>query len=163
VLVAPVQARLHAEGDTGRLQKLCRRSAQLMTIGVASLILPFLLFGPSLLSFVFGPEFAPAYDALMIMAIGQLVSAAFGPNATLLNMSGHEKRVTRAMLFALVVNVALIVLLVPAMGNVGAAWATSIALVAWNLLAWSDCRRFLGLDTSVLPIGVRTGRVIEDA
>jgi O-antigen/teichoic acid export membrane protein len=162
MLVAPVQARLHAEGDMERLQKLCHHSAQIMTAGVAALILPFLLLGPALLSFVFGQEFAPAYGALMIMAVGQLVSAAFGPNATLLNMSGQEKRVTRAMLFALIVNAALIVLLVPAMGNVGAAWATSIALVAWNLLAWWDCRRCVGLDTSALPITVRSAHAIED-
>jgi O-antigen/teichoic acid export membrane protein len=110
---------------------------------------------------VFGQEFAPAYGALMIMAVGQLVSAAFGPNATLLNMSGQEKRVTRAMLVALIVNAALILLLVPSMGNVGAAWATSIALVTWNFLAWWDCRRFVGFDTSVLPIAVPSAGAID--
>jgi O-antigen/teichoic acid export membrane protein len=156
MLVTPVLARLYAHGDNARLKKLCQRSAQLMTVGVAAFLLPFVLFGPSLIAFVFGPEFAPAYGALMIMAIGQLVNAGFGPNGILLNMSGHEKRVTRAMLFALMINAALIVMLAPSMGQVGAAWASSIALFAWNVLAWSDSRRFLGLDTSALPTGVRT-------
>lgn len=155
---APVLARLHAEQDIDRLRHLCRRAAQAMTAGVALLIVPFLLIGPPLLAFVFGSDFGPAYPALMIMAFGQLISAVFGPNATLLNMTGHEKRVTLAMLVAMIINAVSIWLLVPIMGHAGAAWATMAGLLAWNLFTWIDARRLLAVDTTIFAASVRRFR-----
>jgi O-antigen/teichoic acid export membrane protein len=150
-VVAPVLARLHANGDKDRMRLVSHRAALAMTLGVLALTLPFILFGSPLLAVVFGDNFAPAFRALLVLSLGQVLSAAFGPNAILLNMSGHEKRVTRAMLFALLVNVALVFLLTPSMGHIGAAWASSAAMLVWNLLAWWDARALLKVNTSVLP------------
>ena len=149
VVVAPVVARLNAQGDSRRLQQLSTRSAQLMTIAVTGLTLPFLFWGKPLIAFVFGAAYAPATSALLILAAGQIVTAAFGLNAGLLTMTGHEQRVTRAMFWGLLVGIALTVALVPAWAEVGAAVATIGSLLVWNVLTWRDARRLLGIQTSI--------------
>ncbi|HEX5184739.1 MAG TPA: flippase [Allosphingosinicella sp.] len=144
-------ASLHAEGDTVRLQKLNTHSAWAMTIGVLALALPLFLAGRFLLIFFFGGEYGPAATALDILCFGQLISAAFGLNSTLLDMTGHERRTTRAMIIGLVVNVVALAALAPRWGNVGAAWATTLSLLVWNVLTWVDAWKLVGIDTSVLP------------
>ena len=66
-------------------------------------------------------------------------------------MTGHERRVTRAMAIGLVVNLALVVALVPVWGTPGAAVGMVGSMLVWNLLTWNDARRLLGIDTSLLP------------
>jgi O-antigen/teichoic acid export membrane protein len=156
-IAAPVLAKLHAEGDMRRLQQLSRRSAQAMVVGVLALSLPFLLIGDRLLEIVFGAEFGGAWPSLLVLCLGQLVSAGFGPNATLLNMTGHERRVTRAMALAVASNLSALLLLVPSLGPLGAAWASMVGLSIWNYLLWQDARRLLAVNTSFLPI--RPGRI----
>jgi O-antigen/teichoic acid export membrane protein len=103
-----------------------------------------------LLSLAFGGEFADAAAALRIIAVAQIINAAFGPNAILLNMSHNERRVTRAMAIALVLNIAAVLLLGTVWRARGTAVGMLIAMLCWNVIAWWDARRILGLDTSVI-------------
>ena len=149
-VVTPLWARLHAEGDRRRMQLLSTRSAQLMTAGVLGLSLPVILFGRELIGLLFGAEYRPAYPALAVLCAGQLVQAFFSPNGGLLLMTGHERRVTRATFLSLLSCVAMLFILVPRFGMLGAALATAFAMLVWNLLCWRDARRRLGIDTSIL-------------
>jgi O-antigen/teichoic acid export membrane protein len=119
------------------------------------LALPFLLYGAPLLSLVFGEDFAPANIALMILCLAQLASAMFGPNALLLVMAGSERRVTRAIAAALIINAAVLLLLVPSLGQVGAAWAAGVGLLTWNSIAWWDAYRIVGVNTFFLSAGMK--------
>ena len=150
----PTIARLYAEGATERLQKLITYSARLQLLGVTLLSLPLLIFPEWLLSLAFGTDYSGAAAALRIIAVGQIINAAFGPNVVLLNMSHNERRVTRAMAVALVLNVATVLLLGAVWRARGAAVGMLIALVCWNVITWLDAQRILSLDTSVV------GRVI---
>ena len=87
------------------------------------------------------------------LAVGQIVSAAFGPNAALLNMTHHERRVMRAMAVSLILSLAIIPLGLAAWGIVGAAVASVVSLLCWNLMLWSDARRFLAIDTCAFRSG----------
>jgi len=155
VLVAlPVTARLFAEKDRERLQKAVTAFACAQFGGVLLLSLPLLLVPEFLLGLVFGDSFVPAATALRILAAGQIANAAFGPNAPLLNMTHHERRVTRAMGIGLALNIIGMIVLTPLYGLIGAAIAFVAGLICWNILAWIDSRRLLGVETSIL--GVRT-------
>ena len=149
VVSMPVISRLYAENDRIRLQRMLSWLAVLMMLGVLALSLPFILFGESLLSVIFGAEFAESNKPLMVLCAGAIFSASFGANAALLNMTGHEKRVTRGFLLSLVVLCIASLVLIPRMGVLGAALATAMSLIAWNLLIWHDARQRLGLDTSI--------------
>jgi O-antigen/teichoic acid export membrane protein len=145
----PVIAELHADGDRDRLQKAISAFAFAQFGGVALLSLPLLLFPSSLLSLAFGESFGAAGTTLRIILAGQIGNAFFGPNVILLNMTHHEREVTRAMAIALVLNIILVPIGVSLWGIVGAALAFVASLLTWNLITWADAKRLLGIDTSV--------------
>lgn len=143
-------ARLHAETDHARLQRLVTTLARLQLAGVVLLALPLLVAPEKLLSFAFGDSYVPAADALRILALGQIANAAFGPNAAFLNMTHLERRVTRAMLFALVVTSVTVPPLALIGGAEGAAFGLVGSLLCWNVLAWRDAWLIGGIDTSII-------------
>jgi O-antigen/teichoic acid export membrane protein len=145
----PVMARLHAEGDRERLQKTVSAVAQAQFAGVLLLSLPLFLFPGPLLSLAFGSEFAAADNALRLLCIGQVASAAFGPNIWLLNMTHHEQRVTRALAIALALTIVLIAPLVLRWGVEGAAVALIAGMFCWNVITWRDAQKRLGIETSI--------------
>jgi O-antigen/teichoic acid export membrane protein len=146
----PVIARLHAEQDAHRLQKAVTGLAQAQFIGVLLLCLPLIIAPEPLLTLVFGSDYAPAAKVLRILALAQVVNAAFGPNVALLNMTHNERRVARAMAIGLVLNVAAVLLLGLVWGRMGAALAVFGSLLVWNLLTWIDGKRILGIDSSLV-------------
>ncbi len=150
-VTSPVFAKLYAQNDLRRLQQLCTRTAQVMAAAVMALSLPFIFAGEPMIGFIFGADFAPAYTSVVILCAGQVISASFGPNANLLTMTGHERRVTRAMFIALGVNLAVATVLIPSWNSAGAAFAMVSSLLAWNVLTWLDAKRLIGVQTSLLP------------
>lgn len=147
---APDFARLHESGLSSELQLVIRRSAQAglgfalaATVGFATLGHPFL-------GKVFGEEFEAAWIPLLILSGGHLVSTALGPTGLVLNMTGHERAVTRAVGIATGCNVALNLVLIPFFGVAGAAAATAISLVFWKTRLWFVARRELGVRCSAI-------------
>ena len=150
MVVAPYFARLHAEQEHSRLQKLARQTARAaLGLGIPAVAL-FALYGEWLLVTLFGPEFAGAYWPLLILAGGQLANAGFGPTGLLLNMTGHERDVTRVVAIAAGLNVALNMALIPLFGVVGAALATSFSLAFWNVWLWVLVQARLGIRCSAV-------------
>lgn len=152
---SPVVARLYAAGDLQRLQKTVTAFAWLQTAGVALLCAPLLLAPELLIELVFGPSFVPAAQALRILAAGQIANGLFGMNGTVLAMCGLERRVTRAMAAALIVNIVLVPILVAEAGIAGAAAAMVLSTLTWNVITWRDSRRLLGIQTAALPFDGR--------
>ncbi|MES2119076.1 MAG: flippase [Pseudomonadota bacterium] len=148
-VVMPMIASLHASGQPAKLQKLVTSSAWAQFTGVCLLSAPLLVAPRPLLSLVYGPEYVSAAHALQIVVIGQIINAAFGPSVGLLNMTHHERRVTRAMGFGLVANLATVLLFGKLWGATGGALAFVIGLLCWNVIAWLDSRRILSIETSV--------------
>lgn len=152
MIAAPIIARVFARNEIPQLRRLSAQVAGMMFVGVLALSLPLLLIGAPLLALVFGDEYRDSSMPLLVLCIGNLISAAFGAAAAVLNMCGHERRVTRAFALSLLVAVPAAVPLVAWFGEVGAAWANVLALSTWNLLMWLDARRHLGVDTSIMAL-----------
>lgn len=150
MVVAPVVARVHHDGSRYQLQKLARRTAQAALAFAAPATVLFAVLGEWLLVALFGDEFAVAYWPILILSVGQLVNAWFGPVSLLLNMTGFERDVTRAVALAAGLNVVLNIVLIPFFGVNGAAVATSASLVFWNVWLWFVVRRRLSVRCSVL-------------
>jgi len=151
LVVAPHFARAWQNADKQRLQRLATWSARV----AASLAIPaaavLIGFGTPLLGFVFGREFAAGGAALTILCIGQLCNAAAGSVGTILNMTGHERDTMLGIGIAAVTNVTLNLLLIPPFGIVGAATATTVSMVLWNLILFRRVRHRLGIVSAALP------------
>jgi O-antigen/teichoic acid export membrane protein len=116
-----------------------------------------MLFREPLLA-LFGPEFVVAQGALVILAVGRLANAACGPTATLLGMSGNHGGAARVALGSALLDATLLLALTPRLGILGAAVATTVTTVAWNLALLVLVRRWTGLrPTLFAPLRARRG------
>lgn len=153
LVVAPFAARLYAEGEQHKLQKLARRTAQAALAFALPAVALFAVFGEWLLVMLFGSEFAGAYWPLLILAVGQLANAGFGATGMLLNMTSFERDVTRVVAIAAGLNVVLNLTLIPFFGVIGAAVATSLSLLFWNVWLWRVVRWRLGVSSLAFSRG----------
>lgn len=152
IVCMPIIARLHAMGHKAQLQSMLTLVSAGMLTGILLLSLPFFVAGGWLLGIVFGDEFASGNASLLLLSIAGMLSAVFGMNAALLNMTGNQQRVTRASGVALLVLLAASQPLIQSYGILGAAISNILSVAVWNVLMWHDCRRLLGLDTGIWHI-----------
>ena len=137
---APMVADHVARGNRTGLQALVNQ-ATLWTMLGATGIAGTLLFmaGPLMLQW-FGNDFMVAIPALTVLLCGQVVASSVGSQLFLLTMSGHEALAATVMAIFSGASLVAGVMLVPGFGLIGAAVATSLALVGMNavmaLLVW---------------------------
>lgn len=122
--------------------------ARLTTRGMALLALPIffaVMFFPRLILSAFGKDFIAGIDVLRILELGQFIALATGPVAYLLMMTGHEAFHRNNIILCAVINMALNAILIPILGMIGAAIATTSALTLKNGLALIYVRKKLGI------------------
>jgi O-antigen/teichoic acid export membrane protein len=107
-----------------------------------------LVLGKPLL-WLFSPHFTEAYPVLFVLAVGFLTRASMGPAEFVLNMLGEQWRCALVLLVSALLNAALSFTLVPIFGMLGAATATSTALVMAALMNYVVARRRLALEISI--------------
>lgn len=157
MVVTPHLARWYEAGERARLQKLVTDSSRLALLCAVPAAALLVLFGDVILALVFGEPYGAGHTAMAILVLGQLVNAGFGSVGVLLNMTGYERVTATTVGIAAVCNVLLNLLLVPALGAIGAALATSTAFALWNVVLWREARHRLELDTTPLDLSIRTG------
>jgi len=147
VFSAPFAAH-HASGDRVALQRDLRRASRL-AVGVAAGATALLAgAGPWLLRLV-GPDYGDAYGPLLVLLIAECIRAASGPAQRLMLMTGGERLLAAGYVLALAVNASLCLLLIPTWGAVGAASATTLTSLVWNVALVAVVRRRLGVDPAV--------------
>lgn len=150
--ISPHFARLHVQGDMERLQRLVTLSTRAILLFSLPVVFILVFFGDVVLLRVFGKEYVSGQLPLAILAVGQLVNAAMGSVGMLLIMSGHERETARAVGIAAIVNVILNFTFIPPFGVIGAAVATAITVMIWNLLMWRAVHQRLGIESMAFRI-----------
>ena len=145
--LGPVMARYQKTGRTSELQDLINRQIRKLNLFVLPIPIVLVAGGDFLLQFIFGTALGEAYAPMLILLGAGWVNLFFGPAGVLLNMGGHEKLSLRACVIALLINVSLNLLLIPLLGAIGAAVATFVSVLLWNLILWSYARRFAKINT----------------
>lgn len=151
-IVMPVMAGLDAEGrrdEMDDLFKFVTKWIVLLTLPIAAV---FVLFPNTLLGTVFGEEFSSGGDSLVILTIGFLGVAAMGQVPELMKSIDETGRLLLASVFAIALNLALNLVLIPPFGIEGAAVATAAAYLAQYAYL---TRQLHGL-TGVFPFSRRT-------
>lgn len=163
MVTMPYFARFHASGDMARFQKLATTGARASLLLALPVVFAFLFFGRPILRLVFGAEYVAAYPALAILCGANLVHAGFGTVGPLLNMSGYERDTTKGIAIAAATNIVLNAALIPFFGMIGAAVATAITLVIWNIVLWLMVRHRLGVDSSSVGLYAHSPIVVGAA
>ena len=132
-LGAPKFAALHALNGRVDLQALFTNIIRLTFWPSLAIALFFVAFGSMVLR-LFGSGFEQGYTLLLILTLGQLVSAFVGPVAHLLNMTGHHVVSARVLTTSAILAVVFGIVFTPIWGGVGTAVAFAAAMALGD--AW---------------------------
>jgi O-antigen/teichoic acid export membrane protein len=103
---------------------------------------------------LFGASFVEAYPAMFVLALGPLARASVGPAERLLTMAGAQRACALVYAAAFAVNLIGCAVLVPSLGILGAATATSAAMVFESVALFLVVGRRLGIRAFVFSRGL---------
>jgi len=148
--IQPTISHLYARGEIQRLQRIITM-AVCATLGLTiSTAAVFVLFASPILGTIYGREFKAGALSLMILSGAHVINTCAGPADQMLNMTGHERDTAVGMSVGAIVNILLNAVFVPLWGIEGAALATGLSLVAWNVVLVLLVRRRLALDPTII-------------
>ena len=130
--IAPKFSELFVKGEFEALGRIARRFSLGITLATSPIFLILVFAGDTVMG-LFGPDFTRGGTTLAILAIGQMVSTMLGSTSFILIMSGHERDTRNASFVAVAILISVSVLMIPTYGIIGAAIASSGALVGLNL------------------------------
>jgi len=149
-IAAPKFAELYASGDINRLKYVAKLSSRLMFWAALPILVVIIIFATQILN-TFGNEFISGVTALIILGIGQFARIALGCVGYFLNMTGEQDTFRNIMVLATIINIALNIALIPRYGINGAAMATLISTLCWNLLASFRIHKKFGYWIGYIP------------
>ncbi len=100
---------------------------------------------------LFGDEFTSGSLILMVLLAGIVIRSSIGPAEALLVMADRQKMCAGIYAVTLAVNVLLNFSFIPIFGIMGAALATSIALMFESAALHSAAKRTLGIHAFIIP------------
>lgn len=148
--IQPTIARLYTAGNMQHLQRVITIAARAALSASLPVALVLGLFGQPILSVVYGQDFGSGALCLAILCGAQVINAAAGPVALILNMTGHEREAAIGVAVGAIVNVVSNAALIPMWDIEGAALATGLSLVTWNAVLIGFVRRRTGLSSTVV-------------
>lgn len=107
-------------------------------------------FGAEKILGLFGPAFVTYKWTLLILTVGTAAYAAGGPAAAVLMIAGHEARYPWIVAGNVVLRFIGFAIFIPMFGLLGAALATAVSLLIVTVVLNVLCRRWVGVDPSVL-------------
>ncbi|MEH6658773.1 polysaccharide biosynthesis C-terminal domain-containing protein [Leeuwenhoekiella marinoflava] len=120
--------------DKQKLQALVKNGVRVIVILTTVLSVFLMLFSKSILQ-VFGAAYEQANSALLILITGHFLSTLCGITQVYLNMTKKQVVLQYILIFAVLLNALLNFLLIPKYGMEGAAIASALSVIFWNLLA----------------------------
>ena len=155
--ISPRVARLTAEGRHEHLQRLLTLTARAGTAFALIIFIGFVFGGHWLIETVFGTEFVAALNALIILAAAVTACTLLGPGAMVMNMLRREGITALGFVLSIVSSVSVGALLIPTLGEAGAAYGISVGYVCMSIFLWQMARRTVNLDPSAFGLHVRHG------
>jgi O-antigen/teichoic acid export membrane protein len=154
----PLIASAYNRGDRGELSQIARLTARSATLFALLMSLFLAAVGRPALG-LFGDGFEDAYPILLILIVGGLANSFTGTVGYFLIMTGSERSALHILTGGLIVSLVCNMILIPMLGALGAAIASTAALIGWNLGMAIYIRRKLGIDATA--VGMDLARASE--
>ncbi len=123
-----------AKEQMGILQRTVQRATLLVSVLAAPIFIFLFIFSDWTMS-VFGDDFTDGGILLQVLLIGKFVSVVLGPVGLILIVGGRERIMRNTVIISAILIVVVNVILLPRIGVMGAAVASSVAITTQNLLA----------------------------
>ena len=132
-IAAPKFSELYWLNNKDKLRNITKFSSKVIFWTALPIFVVTVLFAKPILG-IFGREFITGSVALIILSSGQLVNASCGSVGLLLDMTGKQNIFRNIMIIGAILNITLNFWFIPLYGIIGAALATAISTVIWNLI-----------------------------
>jgi O-antigen/teichoic acid export membrane protein len=144
-IVAPLFSQFSATSDHELTEALFRTVTKWLCYSALMIFTCIAIFRLEVLH-LFGKGFTGGATVLLILAAGQLASAATGPTGALLTMTGKQKWELANTISMVVFNFLLNLALIPTMGLIGAAIAMAVSIATINGLKFVQVYMLFGLQ-----------------
>ena len=149
-IAAPKFAELFAQGKMKDFEKIVHQSTRLIFWTSAPFLLLFLIF-PTFFLGLFGEEYIFGKWTLIYLTIGQFINAISGSVGYILQMTGKQKTFQNIMIVSTIINIIMNVIFIPKFGITGAAIASALSLIIWNLTSIFMVKKNHNILTLYLP------------
>ncbi len=163
LLYTPSASRLFADRDYAGIRDLYWRTATWIAVLTFPIFALSAFASTPLTVTLFGDRYAGSGPILTVLAAGYYFQAALGFNGSTLKVLGRLKYLVVINLLAIVTNVILAVLLVPAAGAMGAAVALCGTMIAHNVFKQVGLRMATGISLLNPRYAVCYGTVVAGA
>jgi O-antigen/teichoic acid export membrane protein len=151
MVLAPRISELFHSQRREQLQHLLKAAAWFSFVFTFCVAIVLAALGSFLLS-LFGEGFSGAYIPMLILLAGQMINALAGSVGHLMILTGRQKEAAKVLFVAVIANIGGNFILIPIYGMNGAAIATGISIVFWNVLLFLRVTKSLQLNPSVVPL-----------
>ncbi|MBT4935446.1 flippase [Candidatus Woesearchaeota archaeon] len=146
-ILLPMVSELWARKDHKRLfagVQLLYKYTFMITL---PLIISIFVFAPLFIETLFGPEYLSGILAFRIILVGVLGYVIAANNHAIITAIGKPAIVMKIVLFAAAINIILNILLIPALGIVGAALSTAISYGCMLILSTNYVTKFIAMPS----------------
>jgi O-antigen/teichoic acid export membrane protein len=148
VVLAPKISELYKLNKISELHSTIKKTTKVVILLTIPIVVFLISFSEFILS-VFGNSFVEGKTALVIIAVGVLLNVLTGNVDQILNMTNNQRVLKNITVFSFGINVALNFFLIPKFGINGAASASLITNVVFNISCLLVIKKKLGFYTFV--------------
>jgi len=149
-IASPKFAEMYASKNREGLKKIVHQSTKMIFWVTLPLVVIFFSI-PDFLLGLFGEEFKVGMFAFILLSCGKMISAFSGSVGNILQMTGNQNILARILFLGAIINVLLNLILIPKYGINGAAIASTISTVFWNITMVFAVKKKLGFYSFYLP------------
>jgi O-antigen/teichoic acid export membrane protein len=145
-IVASEFSRLYSLNKMDDLKLIIRKSSKVIFFITIPILIFIVCFSEFILGY-FGTEFVAANKTLYILIIGQFINILCGSVGYILMMTDKQSVFKNIMIFSTFINIIMNIILIPLYSINGAAIASSVSLILWNILSFSYIYRKYNIST----------------
>jgi O-antigen/teichoic acid export membrane protein len=149
-IATPKFAELYTQKNFEGLERFVKQSTKLIFWLTLPVILIIVFAATPILS-LFGSEFMTTKTALLMLIFGQFISAISGSVGYLLQMTDNQSIHKNILISATIINMILNLILIPLYGLNGAAFASMLSMIFWNLAMILAIKNKLNFWTMYVP------------
>lgn len=153
-IATPKFVEFYTSKNFSGLEDTVKKSTKMVFLTSLPILLILIVFAKPILGF-FGDEFRLGYLALIYLCISRFVNAVSGSVGYIMQMTDQEKTFQNILVIAFVMNLILNYLLIPKYSYEGAAIASSVTMIFWNLALVVIIKKKLGFWTFYNPFHLK--------
>jgi len=146
-VILPMIGHLYTKKDYHKLERVLRSSATIAGLPAIAGLFLIIVFGKTILYYVYGPYYTAGYTALLILAVANLINVFTGVPGALMVMAGKENILLVFSVFSSLIGFALGFLLVGPMDCAGVAIGGGTGIILYNLIMFWYCKTRLSINT----------------